>query len=155
VLGWTERGNHTMRNMYCSVLICSSCLTCFLWCGFKSSYSCPALLYIFSQEETLSLKIMRFWCGSNFVPSLTTSVIVVTKGSIFCPNHIFSDCSANTHTATVLHPDVIFVHCYFQKGNHILFSFNIWLIAWLVSVFLSQTLLIMIVACCQTVFFAV
>lgn len=37
----------------------------------------------------------------------------------FCPNHIFSDCSANTQTATVLHPDVIFVHCYFQKGNHI------------------------------------
>lgn len=117
MLGWTERGSH-MRNMYCSLLICSSCLTWFLRCGFKSSCSCTALLYIFSQEETLSLIIMWFWCVSNFVPSLTTCYCCHQRKH-FCPNHIFSDCSTNTHIATVLDSDVVFVHCYFQKGNHI------------------------------------
>lgn len=137
-MGWTERGSHKIRNIYCSLLICISCLSCFLKCGFESSYSCPVLFVYFLTRRVIFTNNLRFWCGSNFVPSLTTFVIVVIKWSIFAlitflatvqQIPILPQFWILVYFCTLLFPER---HAYYRT----LFSFNIWHIAWLVSVFL-------------------
>lgn len=108
-----------MRNMQCSLLICSSCLTCFftVWFHKLLQLSSPAVYFLTRRNTFANNHEILMWL--QLCAQYHHICYCCHQSKHFYPNHIFSDCSVNIHTATVLYPDVIFVHCYFQKGNHI------------------------------------